>query len=90
MNGFEERERERLKPAAPNKWPVEPFVELTITLFPKIEFIALDSEISPNGVEVACALIYRTSEALIPEKSKAFFMHLKKLRSFFLLNLESE
>ena len=46
-------------PAAPNKWPVFPFVELTITfvLFPSIVFIAFVSIESFRCVDVPCAFI---------------------------------
>ena len=49
-----------IAPAAPRRWPVIDFVELTTispTSFLKTDLIASVSAISPAGVEVPCAFI---------------------------------
>ena len=48
-------------PAAPRRWPTEPFVDETHGLWeearPKREEMACCSILSPSGVDVACALM---------------------------------
>ena len=55
-------------PAAPSRCPVADFVPLTATskFAPKTLLIASISPRSPSGVEVACALRWRTSRGEIP------------------------